>query len=106
MIRRPPRSTLFPYTTLFRSIVENTGTVRAGSVANDGTITPIAGPLTIQLYGENQGPKGVGASCKSDAKCGVPAGIWGSNNTMKTFPTDCAQKDLPVGVHDSCCYPY
>src|SRR3989449_4591203 len=24
MIRRPPRSTLFPYTTLFRSILENT----------------------------------------------------------------------------------
>src|SRR3712207_8573593 len=23
MIRRPPRSTLFPYTTLFRSIIEN-----------------------------------------------------------------------------------
>src|SRR5256885_7241744 len=26
MIRRPPRSTLFPYTTLFRSIVINLGT--------------------------------------------------------------------------------
>src|SRR5687767_15640693 len=25
MIRRPPRSTLFPYTTLFRSRAENTG---------------------------------------------------------------------------------
>src|SRR3712207_7561183 len=25
MIRRPPRSTLFPYTTLFRSVVERTG---------------------------------------------------------------------------------
>src|SRR5256885_6869335 len=25
MIRRPPRSTLFPYTTLFRSAVETTG---------------------------------------------------------------------------------
>src|SRR2546429_6744470 len=24
MIRRPPRSTLFPYTTLFRSIIQNT----------------------------------------------------------------------------------
>ena len=24
MIRRPPRSTLFPYTTLFRSVIENT----------------------------------------------------------------------------------
>src|SRR5258708_12888285 len=25
MIRRPPRSTLFPYTTLFRSLMEKTG---------------------------------------------------------------------------------
>src|SRR3712207_9338188 len=29
MIRRPPRSTLFPYTTLFRSIPELLGAVRA-----------------------------------------------------------------------------
>jgi len=28
MIRRPPRSTLFPYTTLFRSIYVDTGTSR------------------------------------------------------------------------------
>src|SRR3712207_8087055 len=27
MIRRPPRSTLFPYTTLFRSIVKNFGAI-------------------------------------------------------------------------------
>src|SRR3989337_1430140 len=27
MIRRPPRSTLFPYTTLFRSTIEETGTI-------------------------------------------------------------------------------
>src|SRR5256885_9767437 len=25
MIRRPPRSTLFPYTTLFRSVIDNVG---------------------------------------------------------------------------------
>src|SRR5256885_12779514 len=29
MIRRPPRSTLFPYTTLFRSVVDLIGVVRA-----------------------------------------------------------------------------
>src|SRR2546422_4067118 len=29
MIRRPPRSTLFPYTTLFRSIEDTTATVAA-----------------------------------------------------------------------------
>src|SRR3712207_8724306 len=33
MIRRPPRSTLFPYTTLFRSLVRQHGAVeRAGQV--------------------------------------------------------------------------
>src|SRR2546421_6803687 len=30
MIRRPPRSTLFPYTTLFRSIKDKVGNVSAG----------------------------------------------------------------------------
>src|SRR3712207_7786654 len=36
MIRRPPRSTLFPYTTLFRSFtVHGTGSVRGGAVTVD-----------------------------------------------------------------------
>src|SRR5256885_9017568 len=34
MIRRPPRSTLFPYTTLFRSAYDNNG-----NLTNDGTNT-------------------------------------------------------------------
>src|SRR5690349_24227531 len=33
MIRRPPRSTLFPYTTLFRSHVRRTSAVRAPGAA-------------------------------------------------------------------------
>src|SRR2546430_6392120 len=34
MIRRPPRSTLFPYTTLFRSVEQyDVGTHRAGELA-------------------------------------------------------------------------
>src|SRR3712207_8805978 len=32
MIRRPPRSTLFPYTTLFRSVTEESFTVVRGRV--------------------------------------------------------------------------
>src|SRR2546427_12456460 len=39
MIRRPPRSTLFPYTTLFRSIGGHAGTI-VGNVAGDPTIQP------------------------------------------------------------------
>src|SRR3712207_8897991 len=32
MIRRPPRSTLFPYTTLFRSVLDASGNVFTGSI--------------------------------------------------------------------------
>src|SRR2546429_5586872 len=41
MIRRPPRSTLFPYTTLFRSIDQVTGKVlqASGSQNSDGTFS-------------------------------------------------------------------
>src|SRR3712207_6894113 len=42
MIRRPPRSTLFPYTTLFRSRVEQGGTV--GRVAGGEDIGRISRP--------------------------------------------------------------
>src|SRR5256885_9332283 len=48
MIRRPPRSTLFPYTTLFRSVTFNsgagTGTVQipAGSTTATVTVDPSA----------------------------------------------------------------
>src|SRR3712207_5248375 len=49
MIRRPPRSTLFPYTTLFRSVG------RRGERARTSTITAPADPLTaladlVDLY--------------------------------------------------------
>src|SRR2546427_5841105 len=36
MIRRPPRSTLFPYTTLFRSLRDRTVSTTAGSGALPG----------------------------------------------------------------------
>src|SRR5258708_26980401 len=38
MIRRPPRSTLFPYTTLFRSLT-SAGTVVAAATAGSYTVT-------------------------------------------------------------------
>src|SRR3712207_8403049 len=47
MIRRPPRSTLFPYTTLFRSKVETgPGLVFDVSIAGDA-----AAPLVLLLHG-------------------------------------------------------
>ena len=35
MIRRPPRSTLFPYTTLFRSDVDSAAALRGGGGGGD-----------------------------------------------------------------------
>src|SRR3712207_7401115 len=56
MIRRPPRSTLFPYTTLFRSQVDRrTGPVRMASCdripAVDGARRPEDGEAREQLLG-------------------------------------------------------
>src|SRR5438105_8369760 len=45
MIRRPPRSTLFPYTTLFRSVVNDTALSFAGN-----------GSLVLKVYFPDQTP--------------------------------------------------
>src|SRR5256885_10960744 len=56
MIRRPPRSTLFPYTTLFRSVVAALGLAGAAlfSTAHAqikiAMVVPTTGPLT--QYGD------------------------------------------------------
>src|SRR5438034_3858431 len=40
MIRRPPRSTLFPYTTLFRSNLDDADTGRLGFAPHLGSVLP------------------------------------------------------------------
>src|SRR2546429_4457795 len=47
MIRRPPRSTLFPYTTLFRSAIARFDAHVAQTAAS---ITPPAQPVSIVAY--------------------------------------------------------
>src|SRR3712207_9066921 len=41
MIRRPPRSTLFPYTTLFRSLLEGTATLPGVDIHTVKRIIPV-----------------------------------------------------------------
>src|SRR5256885_5314646 len=50
MIRRPPRSTLFPYTTLFRSTVRLGEATRNGAVSRDGRGEAVQG-LVLGLRG-------------------------------------------------------
>src|SRR5437899_6012818 len=59
MIRRPPRSTLFPYTTLFRS--PNAGSVAltdaGAAVAADPGIEPTTRGLQEAVYARLDGPE-------------------------------------------------
>src|SRR2546426_7810853 len=54
MIRRPPRSTLFPYTTLFRSLENHDGNVQLKVVSRDGkgsrAISPAKGSANRALW--------------------------------------------------------
>ena len=73
LIRRPPRSTLFPYTTLFRSITYYKGGTRA-----DGTeIIPNDAPEIMQLLKD----------------------LWATGDTRKVAEGVLAAKDLIWGEH-------
>src|SRR2546430_5584052 len=58
MIRRPPRSTLFPYTTLFRSLLEVEGGLHR-SHGRDGHLAPqqpdpVLGRLSAKLVSQDR----------------------------------------------------
>src|SRR2546422_8558845 len=58
MIRRPPRSTLFPYTTLFRSLnLGRPGPTDLKGPAGLGVGVLLAGLLLVQLLGRRQDRK-------------------------------------------------
>src|SRR3990172_5499830 len=82
MIRRPPRSTLFPYTTLFRSRLEKLeGDLRLGSVAGDLRLTALEGSLEAHVGGDASvsfSPRGGTRSvleADGDVKLRVPLGV-------------------------------
>src|SRR2546421_2234266 len=52
MIRRPPRSTLFPYTTLFRSAVEGKGAAADGAAAVQGHRTGVGVAVGVDARSE------------------------------------------------------
>src|SRR3712207_9533616 len=78
MIRRPPRSTLFPYTTLFRSLPDRgfwfpptvfTGVSPAHRIARDEVFGPVLSVLTFRTPDE-------AVAKANNTTYGLSAGIW------------------------------
>src|SRR2546427_4493858 len=66
MIRRPPRSTLFPYTTLFRSVVHAFG--RHGQAPGRAFTGRAFGVGLAQRVQEGVVGRGLGLAAKADRK--------------------------------------
>src|SRR2546427_9343654 len=79
MIRRPPRSTLFPYTTLFRSRMSSRtriGLPRAGAVS---PFTPVCPPVcTLHRLGT------IARVCAMVAAAALPAGAWAADAELRS----------------------
>src|SRR5256885_4344120 len=109
MIRRPPRSTLFPYTTLFRSrtlaVGPNAFASGTGSqLPSFGTMTPgqaqsAASGLHVKGQSVGEGQNGA-----KDNAVGVTIATLGQEGALQTGPTfdtgrgpDCCPPILPGG---------
>src|SRR2546426_12531783 len=92
MIRRPPRSTLFPYTTLFRSRVADGGRARAddheraGRVRGDELEPDAAAALTLAAT--------VGVARLKDLAEGTRAPRGRQEHVQEAGPGDVEQLDL------------
>src|SRR3989454_9844738 len=86
MIRRPPRSTLFPYTTLFRSDYDNDGWLDI-YLLNGGTFGSLKGtepPPRAMLFHNNHD----GTFTDVTAKAGVANERWGFGVAIGDYDND------------------
>src|SRR2546430_17698999 len=88
MIRRPPRSTLFPYTTLFRSPGSSLNTLRRDGrtvfdtwVRNHKVPVGAAAALLVEYV------KAHGAAVLSVLAAGVRACVQGLNSLLRAIPS-------------------
>src|SRR2546422_5028583 len=88
MIRRPPRSTLFPYTTLFRSLADNRPADRALADQLTGVVRFDAEEEFPAVYlqklgrggkglADRRGPAGADRDLVTDRPVGIPQGGLG-----------------------------
>src|SRR2546427_280640 len=92
MIRRPPRSTLFPYTTLFRSHPEQPR-AEAGAAVEPGT--PVQNLEVARLERVLRGGPVPGAAGERPAEC---RGVQPFELQLQSIRRHGAPADLTVGV--------
>src|SRR5256885_10448938 len=102
MIRRPPRSTLFPYTTLFRSMLH-----RPGQVVADGAqrYTQALGDRSEEHTSELQSPCNLVCRLllekKSRGPCAALCFVPPTPRPALLTPTHDVPTDQPVALHDT-----
>src|SRR5258705_4305358 len=93
MIRRPPRSTLFPYTTLFRSTAAEgdaafTANLLAGAVDADHGETATLSVANVRYSAERRAPSRT-----------APPGVSLAGATVNLDPADSSGNHHAVGEH-------
>src|SRR3989441_3066508 len=92
MIRRPPRSTLFPYTTLFRSLAPKNAKGKVEYMATFFIVKPIdmakASGLMWHDVPNRGGRLTLAAASRNDGDVGLSSGWQGDNSraTPQNFP--------------------
>src|SRR2546421_3309335 len=83
MIRRPPRSTLFPYTTLFRSIREVFGSPRASAQRPNASHAPDTAPSVATARANRSEEHTSELQSRSDLVCRLL--LEKKKNTKRTY---------------------
>src|SRR5256885_10909991 len=97
MIRRPPRSTLFPYTTLFRSGFEHAGQILRAFIANRIQFEP---NLRFLMGGQQAAfqPKPAGGGGSAD-EADRKSTRLNSSHLVISYAVFCLKKKKNVGKH-------
>src|SRR2546426_12090278 len=98
MIRRPPRSTLFPYTTLFRSVYSGSATFAASTsaVVNQVVNAPAAAATSTSLT-STPNPSTTGQAVTLSATVTSAAGVPTGTGTFRDGATALATVTLVNG---------
>src|SRR2546430_6114033 len=94
MIRRPPRSTLFPYTTLFRSITGTPTSAGASTVTLSATNAGGTGPQTLAVTITAATPV-ITSAGTATGQVGV---AFSYQITATNSPTSFSATGLPAGL--------